>query len=400
MSDRSLQLHYGDQEWIWDQQFIVKTLKEAATTFVHEKDGEMEIWAAARDWFLEEWGRDTFIALPGILLTTERYDDAAAVFRHFARFESNGLLPNRIREGNIEYNTADGSMWYIYALQQYVQCTDDWALVEELFPVLQKVMQGYEHGTFYERGGERLEIKMDTDGLILSPKQATWMDADPSENNSQIVTPRDGKAVEICSLWYANLVWMQEVCQQFDADGSHYNQLADTTRASFQAKFWNAEKGCLFDVLDGDPKGDAIRPNQILTLSVAKELLTTEQQESILHVVTRDLLTPGGLRTLSPDDPDYIGTYNTDAPMSVKDLAYHQGTAWPWLMGPYCDALAALNRVDEIKGVLMPLARFCTESPYKSIPEVFSGDRPHQQGGTTSQAWSVAEVLRVIDKYL
>jgi predicted glycogen debranching enzyme len=405
-------LHAFGEPYTWESERIKSTFTKAAAMFVKEADGYTQIWAASTDWFLEEWGRDTFIALQGILLTTQRYQEAQSVFRHFAGAMKHGLVPNRIQPGAVVYNTVDASLWMIVALQQYWSYTGDITFMVEMFPAVRSSIDAYRHGTSYERNGTH-SIRMDTHGLITSPAQATWMDADLSGQGTANVTPRNGKAVEINALWYAALCFVEELCEMcHTADVLTWRheiaQIRELVHANFGRRFWNTTEQCLFDVVDGDPHGAAIRCNQILAVSHGHDLLTDEQRRSVLDVVTRELLTPGGLRTLSPRDPQYRGYYNTHAPMYEKDQAYHQGTVWPWLMGPYCDALVRVRqeqRADlpaiqhELKTILTPLVRFCVESEVQSLPEVFCGDVPHEPGGTRSQAWSVAEVLSILSQY-
>lgn len=399
----------GDSmDFLYEPQTL-EVLQKAADTFVKHEGGTVQIWAASRDWFLEEWGRDTFIALPGVLLATERYDEARQVFSHFAAYEKSGLIPNIIRESEIAYNTADASLWFMAALQAYVEATDDWEFVQTILPTVRAIIRGYQNGTGYEREGQWFAIGMDAaDGLIVSPAQATWMDADPSGVGTAVVTPRDGKCVEINALWYAALRFAaaaEKRCGGEPAD--EFLTLAETVKRTFTDTFWNEPEGCCFDVVGGDPHGAAIRPNQLIAISHGGDLLTPDKQRQVVAVIQHELLTPGGLRTLSPRDSQYWGEYDTTAPMSVKDYAYHQGTVWPWLIGSYCDALAIVGREQgisesdiesEIARSIAPLVQFCLESEYRSLPEVFSGDPPHAPGGTTSQAWSVGEVLRILKK--
>lgn len=387
------------------------TLRAAADTFVKHTNDTTEIWAASRDWFLEEWGRDTFISLPGLLLTTKRYDEAKQVFRHFAQREQGGLIPNVIRGDEVIYNTVDGSLWFIHALKRYLEATQDWSLVLELLPTVRNIIAGYRNGTTYERSGNEQRIGIDaSDGLVSSPPQATWMDADPSGNGTAIVTPRNGKCVEINALWYNALRFAAKVEQYAnnDQDAAELDELANHVKTMFASKFWNNDAGYLYDVIDGDPHGAALRPNQIFAISHGADLLEPSRQAQVLTVVQNELLTPGGLRTLSQHDSAYLGAYDTSAPMAVKDLAYHQGTVWPWLVGPYCDALAIVRGQqskshrdirEEVGRIIAPLVQFCLDSEFKSLPEVFSGSPPYDPGGTTSQAWSVAEVLRVAKQW-
>jgi predicted glycogen debranching enzyme len=404
---------YDPLFWEKKKEEIILTFNKAAETFIKKINGETCIWAASRDWFLEEWGRDTFISLEGLLLVDKRYKEAESIIKRFAKFERNGLIPNRIPDSKtreaIQYNSADASMWFIQAIKKFIEYTNDWELVKEIQHTIKSILENYINGTEYYRYGRFQKIYMDKDGLIVSPPQATWMDAD-AFGKIPPVTPRNGKVVEINSLWYSNLKFLKlaEVKLNTKITNVNLEELAYLVKKSFNEKFWNEKEQALFDVIEGDVDGNAIRPNMIIAVSHGEDLLPMDKQIKIFNKVNEELLTPAGLRTLSPKHQKYRGTYNTYAPIEEKDLAYHQGTAWPWLIGPYCDALAKIRKFqgknseeirEEIKRILYPLVKFCLESPYKSLPELFSGDYPHEPGGTTSQAWSVAEVRRVLIKY-
>ena len=400
-----------DDDSFWEKSPVLETFMQAADGFIKHVGGTVQIWAANRDWFLEEWGRDTFISLPGILLVTGRFGEAQKIIGNFATYEKNGLIPNRIQKNNIEYNTVDAPMWFIQATKSYRHYTDDLNFVREMLPVLRRIIDAYKNGTSYERFGNEQTIKMDeNDALIASPPQATWMDADPSGSGKTIVTPRNGKAVEINALWYDNIRFLAKLERQEknSIKAKDYDSLADDIKESFNTKFWNWSENALFDVIEGDSHGGAIRPNMVLAVSHGGDLIPENRQIGVVESARKDLLTPGGLRTLSPRDSNYRGTYDTYLPMNKKDLAYHQGTAWPWLIGPYCDALARVRLCQgesttsirhEITRNIGPLVRFCLESQYRSLPEVFSGDPPYEPGGTTSQAWSIAEVLRILETH-
>ena len=393
------------------QHSILAVFNAAANTFVKQVDGEVQLWAASRDWFLEPWGRDTFIALPGILLVPGRFQEAKSIIRNFARFEQSGLIPNRIRPTLIEYNTVDASMWFLQAIKAYYRYTQDLDFIHELYPVLKNIISYYIQGTGYQRYGHENLIRMDPeDCLIKSPPQATWMDADPL-GTGQPITPRNGKAVEINALWYANLRFFLDIANLLQRDqqmSAKIAVIAETARDSFNNKFWNPHEDALYDVIEGDPHKGALRPNMIFAVSHGDDLLNATRQMKVVNAALNDLVTPGGLRTLSPRDSHYHGEYDTYLPPEQKDRAYHQGTVWPWLIGPYCDAVARVQIYQEkdpkeinqmLIRILSPLVRFCLESPFQSLPEVFSGNPPHLPGGTTSQAWSVAEVLRILVEY-
>lgn len=427
---------------VYDARADLETaFKAAADAFVKRDGTTVQIWAASMDWFLEEWGRDTFVSLPGLLLSTGRYDDAKAVLRRFAALEKNGLIPNRIAGVHTEYNTSDGSMWFIQAVKSYAEASGDWTFADEMAPVVRRIIAGYENGASYKRYGRWNTIKMDSDGLVSTPAQSTWMDADP-EGLDRPVTPRNGKAVEINALWYANLRFYAELEARAGRPGlaEAANALADKAKKSFNDKFWfetednrrawGGTGGALRDVVEGDPHGDAIRPNMLLAVSKGGDLLTPERRAAVVLAAIRDLLTRMGPRTLSDRDSGYRATYDTSKPPLEKDQAYHQGTAWPWLMGPFAEALARVRRdmgwdegriSEEVRALLAPLAAQLVSRPEGSLPEVYDGgaadaalksfslDEPaglapvfarpgpaQNPGGTRSQAWSVAEVLRLL----
>ncbi|MCR4296037.1 MAG: hypothetical protein NUW21_10910 [Elusimicrobia bacterium] len=427
---------------VWRAPEAVRAAFTAAAGAFVKRDGDsVQIWAASMDWFLEEWGRDTFISLPGLLLSTGRFDDAKSVLRRFAAFEKDGLIPNRIAGAHSEYNTADAPMWYVQALKSYGEASGDMALVDELAPVVRRIMAAYEKGVSYERYGRRNRISMDADGLVSTPAQATWMDADP-EGRDMPVTPRDGKTVEINALWYANLRYLAALeARAGDAKAAAArNALADKVKASFNARFWfetednrrawGESGGALRDVVDGDPHGDAIRPNMLFAVSRGGDLLSPERRRAVVLAATRDLLTRKGPRTLSDRDSGYRERYDTSKPPLEKDQAYHQGTVWPWLMGAFAEALAQVRRDmgwdeartgAETRALLTPLVEALAGAPEGSLHEVYDGgandpalkafslDDPaglapifktagpaQNPGGTRSQAWSVAEILRLL----
>lgn len=422
---------------VWKDPKALKTVFYAAGDgFVKHADGSTQIWAASLDWFLEEWGRDTFVSLPGLLLSTGRYAEAKEVIRHFAKHEKDGLIPNKINGAHSEYNTVDGPMWFIQAVKKYAETTGDQDFVKEMSPVLERVVAAYQKGTGYDRYGRFNKIFMDSDGLISSPAQSTWMDADP-EGLDRPVTPRNGKPVEVNALWYSNLRYLAGL---IPARSAELNALADKVKISFNEKFyfedesnkkeWGGTGGALKDVVEGDLHSSAIRPNMLFAVSHGGDLLSPERQKAVVLAATKDLLTPYGLRTLSPRDSQYQARYDTSRPPLEKDQAYHQGTTWPWLIGAYADALAVVRRnqgwsadriAEETRGLMAPLAAFLISNAEGSLPEVFDGGRPdgtfkdfslddpkglggafagrssnQNPGGTRSQAWSVAEVLRIL----
>lgn len=353
----------------------LRELSNAADSFV-VKRGDGRSIIAGYHWF-DDWGRDAMISMRGLLLTTGRFDDARSVLETFAGTMKEGILPNDLGAGS--YNTVDASLWFIQALFSYFSYTKDEELVVRLW---QKLLQIIEH---YSGSGS--SFRMDSDSLIISCPGLTWMDA---RVDGRPVTPRAGKACEINALWYSSLRMMERLAQVI---GRPWNvDLAEQVKQGYQ-KFWNSETGCLFDTLN--PEDASIRPNQIISAAVP-DLLPDLKRKSVVEVVTKELLTPYGLRTLSPRDPRYHGRY--EGGPSQRDEAYHQGTVWPWLIGPYVDALLSINEDTtesryKAKEILWSLINM-NFAGVNTIPELFDGDVPHRQGGCISQAWSVAEVMR------
>ncbi|MDM7935535.1 MAG: amylo-alpha-1,6-glucosidase [Methanothrix sp.] len=349
-------------------------LAQAADSFIVRR-GEKKSIIAGYHWF-GDWGRDAMISLPGLLLLTGRIQDARAVLITFASAMREGVLPNDLSAGS--YNTVDASLWFIRALACYLDWTGDKEFIRRLWPAAMDVVRRY--------SSEGEGFWMDSDSLISSGPALTWMDARVLERP---VVPRAGKCCEINALWYSSLAWMGRTADLlgFPFDGS----LAERVRESYQ-RFWNSDEGCLFDVID--PEDGSVRPNQIVAASIPG-LLPETKRRRILDVVTRELLTPFGLRTLSPRDPRYIGRF--EGGPAQRDEAYHQGTAWPWLLGPYVDALLSLDSTPGGRSraleVLRPILEL--DGPgVGTIPEVFDGSDPQRAGGCISQAWSVAEVIR------
>ncbi len=347
---------------------------------------------AGYPWF-GDWGRDTMISLPGLFLATGRVDEAAAVLRTYARYVDQGMLPNRFPEsGEIpEYNTVDATLWFFVALHAYLQATDDLELAQELYPLLDEIVDWHVRGTRYGIGVDP------KDGLLragMPGVQLTWMDAKVED---WVVTPRYGKPVEVNALWYNALCILDALGTRLHrrAGRKGVRALIERIAATFAPRFWYAPGGYLYDVIDG-PAGDdpSLRPNQLLALSLPYPLVTGERARSVLRAVQAELLTPVGLRTLSPRDPAYHGRYEGDR--WQRDAAYHQGTVWPWLLGPY---ITALRRVEgeqpDTLGLLRSLLEHLQDAGLGTISEIFDGDPPHTPRGCIAQAWSVAEVLRV-----
>jgi glycogen debranching enzyme len=344
---------------------------------------------AGYPWFTD-WGRDTMIALPGLLLATGRAADAAAVLRTFAGATADGLVPNRFPDagGPAEYNTIDAALWFVAAVRAYVEHTGDTAFLREIFPALEAVIAGYRDGTRYGIG-------VDADGLVRGGAegvQLTWMDAKVGE---RVITPRRGKPIEISALWYAALRACERFATQLGRAPDAYRTTAERTKAGLQ-RFWNAERGWCYDVLDGPDGNDpALRPNQLFAVSLAADAFTREQARATVDVCAARLWTPLGLRTLDPGDPAYVGTYT--GPQTRRDAAYHQGTVWPWLLGPFVRAhLQAYGDRARARGYVEPLLDALDLDAVGTLCEIADGDPPHAPRGCPAQAWSIGELIAVL----
>jgi predicted glycogen debranching enzyme len=337
------------------------------------------------------------IALPGLALATGRHDDARRILLAFAASVDRGMLPNRFPDAGEkpEYNTVDATLWFFEAVRALAVHTQDYDFIRtRLYEVLRDIVAWHERGTRYG-------IRVDDDGLLQAGEpgvQLTWMDAKVGD---WVVTPRYGKPVEIQALWYNAICTTEDLAQRFGkiSDAAHFKQLADRTRNSFGGQFWNEATGCLFDVVDGDRRDGAIRPNQIFAVSLFHGMLPRELAVRVVAAVERDLLTPYGLRSLAPSDPQYRGRYEGN-PRS-RDGAYHQGTVWPWLMGPFLSAYLKVNgrsagALRQASEWLAEFRRYIEDEGVGQIPEVFDGDAPQRPGGCMAQAWSVAELLRCL----
>ncbi|MGD8793932.1 MAG: amylo-alpha-1,6-glucosidase [Anaerolineae bacterium] len=350
---------------------------------------------AGYPWF-SDWGRDTMISLPGLVLTTGRPEVAARVLRTYAHYVDQGMLPNRFPdEGQApEYNTADATLWYFEALRSYQAALRrhdpdtavDGDLLRDLFPVLAEIVDCHRRGTRYGIGLDP------DDGLLRAGEeghQLTWMDAKVED---WVVTPRSGKPVEINALWYNALCIMADFARHLGHDPALYEELADAALAGF-ARFWNEEWGYLYDMLDG-PRGDdaTLRPNQLLAVSLPYSPLPADRQRAVVDACARHLLTSHGLRSLAPEDGQYIGRYGGGR--RQRDAAYHQGTVWSWLIGPFVRAhLRVYGDPAAARAFLAPLLRHLAAHGVGSISEIFDGDAPFAPRGCVAQAWSVAELL-------
>ncbi|MGC2325049.1 MAG: amylo-alpha-1,6-glucosidase, partial [Terriglobales bacterium] len=372
---------------------LVRSLVSAAGQFIVAR-GEQKTVIAGYHWF-SDWGRDTMVSLPGLTLATGRFDIARSILLEFSKHVDQGMLPNRFPDAGEqpEYNTVDGTLWYLEAIRAYVEYTADYEFVRKnLYDVLTDIIAWHVRGTRYG-------IRVDDSGLLASGApgvQLTWMDAKVGD---WVVTPRYGKPVEIQALWYNALRTMEDFAARF-ADAAaqkRYAKMATVARWSFNRLFWNESAGCLYDVVNGGPPDASIRPNQILAVSLKHSMLPPERAGAVVEVVARELLTRYGLRTLSASDPHYIGHYGGD--QYARDSAYHQGTVWPWLMGPFLSAYIKVRggtaeaRAQAAKW-LEPFRTHLREAGLGQVSEILDGDLPHRPRGCIAQAWSVAELLR------
>lgn len=370
----------------------VRHLVLAADQFVvsrptaDDPDGRSII--AGYHWF-GDWGRDTMISLPGLALVTGRPEIARSILRTFARFVDRGMLPNVFPDaGTIpEYNTVDGALWYVEAVRAHHAATGDDALLRTLFPVLADIVG-------WHRKGTRYGIRVDpADGLLYAGEpgvQLTWMDAKVGE---WVVTPRIGKPVEINALWYNALRAMAEFARRLRKPADEYAALAARAESGF-ARFWNDAANHCVDVLDGPDGADAtLRPNQLLAVSLPASPLTAVQQRAVVDACARRLVTSHGLRTLAPGHPDYRPCYGGG--VHERDAAYHQGTVWGWLLGPFVLAhLRVYGDPARARSFLEPMADHLAARGLGTLGEIFDGDPPFRPGGCIAQAWTVAEVLR------
>jgi predicted glycogen debranching enzyme len=347
---------------------------------------------AGYPWFTD-WGRDTMISLEGLTLTTGRHDEAGYILRTFAHYIRHGLIPNMFPEGRDQglYHTADATLWFFHAIARYLAYSGDHLFLSQILPQLLEIVRCHLHGTDFG-------IAVDPqDGLLRQGApgyQLTWMDA---KVDDWVVTPRRGKAVEINALWYNALrflaYWLRHDGQQQAAD--EIDQHAQQCYDSFQQRFWYAEGGYLYDVVDGEHGDDpSLRPNQLFAISLDFPVLAKEKWTPVMECVECELLTPVGLRTLSPRDKNYKPRYFGN--LRDRDAAYHQGTVWPWLIGPYIDAWLKLHpdQLDRVYSFLSAFDERLTENAVGSIGEIFDAEPPYAHRGCVAQAWSVAEVLR------
>jgi predicted glycogen debranching enzyme len=377
-------------------QFVITPagrFEEAARA--HAAGDEVRTVIAGYHWFTD-WGRDTMIGLEGLTLTTGRCLEAGYILRTFAHYVWDGLIPNMFPDEEKEgrYNTADATLWFFHAFNRYLEQTDDRITLRLLLPILIDVVEHHLRGT-------KFNIHVDPNDALLAQGEKgyalTWMDA---KMEDWVVTPRRGKAVEINALWYNALrllaAWLRQSGET--ASPQRYEEQAERARSSFNERFWYAEGGYLYDVVDCDGQNGthdvSCRPNQLFAISLDHPVLDQERWKSVLDVVENRLVTPVGLRSLAPDDPEYKAIYAGD--LRSRDGAYHQGTVWAWLIGPFIDAWLKVHPDDKANArkFLRELPKHLGEAGLGTISEVFDANEPHAEGGCIAQAWSVAEVLR------
>ncbi|HEX7705494.1 MAG TPA: amylo-alpha-1,6-glucosidase [Thermoanaerobaculia bacterium] len=378
-----------------DQFVILPATRPALIASMHASGDEPRTVIAGYHWFTD-WGRDTMISLEGLTLSTGRYREAGSILRTFAGYVRDGLIPNMFPEGESDgvYHTADATMWYFHALQRYFVATADAGTLRQLLPILNDIIDHHLRGT-------RFGIAVDPrDGLLRQGEggyQLTWMDA---KCDGWVVTPRRGKAVEINALFY-NALRLLEEWSRTEGDEERALKLAEhaeRTRASFNDRFWYEEGGYLYDVVDGEDESSdaALRPNQIFSISLDHPVLDQNRWQAVVDVVQRELLTPAGLRSLARSHPDYKPSYDGD--LRTRDAAYHQGTVWSWLIGPFIDAWIKVHPEDRrgARQMLRGLEAHLGEAGVGSISEVFDAEPPFAPRGCIAQAWGVAELLRCL----
>jgi predicted glycogen debranching enzyme len=372
---------------------VARQLAVSADSYIAKRDSTGGKTILAGYPLFSDWGRDTMIALPGCCLATGRYEDAKSILQTFLAYEKDGLVPNLFPEGNQApmYNTVDAALLLMDAVWQYYERTADLAFVKEAWPVMERIVTAYVRGTHHHIG-------MDTDGLIYAGEgvdQVTWMDV---RIDDILPTPRHGKPVEINAYWYNALKIMEKLAPLVNAEGKEYAVLAQRVKESFLDKFYIREKGYLKDVLSGTSADEQIRCNQIWALSMSFTMLPAEWERSVLDTVTEHLLTPCGLRTLSPKDPQYHGFYGGS--QLKRDMAYHQGTVWVFPMGAYYRAYLRMygrQGIPAVRQRLENISNMLQEGCAGQLPEIYDGDYPQKGKGCHAQAWSVGEMLRVYE---
>lgn len=377
---------------------VARTLVKSAGQFLTWRASTRSESVIAGYPFFGDWGRDTMIALAGCTLATRRFDSAKSILKTFMAYCRRGLMPNMFPEDDTGpvYNTVDASLLFIEMVYLYMKASGDQAFIREAWPEMTEIIRWYQNGTDYG-------IHMDTDGLIAAGEgtdQLTWMDVRVGDI---LPTPRHGKPVEINAYWYNALMIMSELAPAMGKTecGKMYRKMADRTKESFLRLFWDEQRGCLRDVISGTKADTQIRCNQIWALTLSYVMIDQKRAERLLQTVYRYLYTPWGLRSLSPEDPEYHGTYGGS--QYDRDMAYHQGTVWAYPLGAYYLAYLRWTRdrqaaVRTVKRQLQPLEACLREGCIGQIAEIYDGDSPDTSRGCFAQAWSVGELLRVYAK--
>ncbi len=378
------------------QDEMADVLVKSAAQFVSERASTGGKTILAGFPFFEDWGRDTMIALPGVCLSTGQYDTAKDILRTFAAYEKDGLMPNLFPEGENEplYNTVDAALLFINCVWLYYEKTEDGDFVREMYPVMERIIEAYRTGTEYG-------IHMDGDGLIMAGQgldQVTWMDV---RIGDILPTPRHGKPVEINAYWYNALRIMEHLAPLPGKEPGEYDGLAEQVKRSFTEKFWMEEKGCLKDLVSGTGADGQIRCNQIWAVSFPFTMLDEEKERKVVETVFEKLWTPCGLRTLEKDDPQFHPSYGGE--MRERDMAYHQGTVWPFPLGAYYLAYLKVHGYsraakEKVKEQMEGLESALREGCAGQLPEIYDGAFPTVSRGCFAQAWSVGELLRVYEK--
>ncbi|MBO5259615.1 MAG: glycogen debranching enzyme family protein [Agathobacter sp.] len=375
---------------------LAQALVVASDQFLcHRSSTGLKTVLAGLPWFTD-WGRDTMIAFTGLTLVTKRFKEAEEILITFAKYVKNGLVPNMFPDDGQDplYNTADASLWYFYAVDQYLSYVNtpeayDF-IYQNIYPCLKEIIAAYKNGTDFS-------IYMEEDGLIHAGSgvdQITWMDVRVGD---WVVTPRHGKPVEINALWYHALCVMDQLAAHYGEPTEEYSVLASKVKESFLEEFWNEKDGCLYDVVDGDNKDASIRPNQIYAVSLPNTMLDEEKAKKVVSVVKDKLFAESGLRSLAPEDEQYHPIYCGSLPK--RDAAYHQGTSWGYLLGGFYSAFMKVNNYSaeaakEADTMLNGTRKHLYEGGIGSISEIFDGEAPHTCRGCYAQAWSVGEILR------
>ncbi|MGQ0560513.1 MAG: amylo-alpha-1,6-glucosidase [Gemmatimonadota bacterium] len=376
-----------------DQFIIIPAARAEETARAQAAGEDARTIIAGYHWFTD-WGRDTMISLEGLTLATGRYREAGYILRTFGHHIRDGLIPNMFPDGRTEglYHTADATLWFFHAIDRYLDHTQEEAMRKLMLPRLLDIVEHHERGTDFGIGVDA------ADGLLVqgAPNYAlTWMDA---KCDDWVVTPRRGKAVEINALWYNALCVLEKLLRQA-GDQAHAHEIAQRAarvKISFNRRFWYREGSYLYDVVDGDSGDDpACRPNQVFAISLPHPVLDNARWQAVADVVEKKLLTPFGLRSLAPDHPDYQTNYHGD--LRTRDGAYHEGTVWGWLIGPFVDMWIKLypERRREARAFLLGLVDHLDDFGVGSVAEIFDAEPPHRPRGCIAQAWSVAELLRV-----